>query len=85
MRDIRINNYGMRLTTDHPASSYGIPVLVDEQGQAYGPADNILGDIVTTIFGPTTGADIVTGAMPTSKTEANRDIWEPMERYLARE
>lgn len=27
------------LTTDHPASSYGIPVLVDRQGQAWGPGD----------------------------------------------
>lgn len=28
-----------RLTTDHSASSYGIPVLVDDQNVAYGPAD----------------------------------------------
>lgn len=26
-------------TTDHPASSYGIPALVDEAGRAYGPDD----------------------------------------------
>lgn len=29
------------LTTDHPASSYGIPVLVDEAGRAYGQHDVI--------------------------------------------
>jgi hypothetical protein len=28
-------------TTDHPASSYGIPVWVDEAGNAYGPADRL--------------------------------------------
>lgn len=28
-----------RLTTEHAASSYGIPVLVDEEGNAYGPMD----------------------------------------------
>jgi len=27
------------LTTDHPASSYGLPVLVDEDGNAYGAAE----------------------------------------------
>lgn len=30
---------GWRLTTDHAASSYGQPVLVDPDGQAYGPGD----------------------------------------------
>lgn len=27
------------LSTEHPASSYGLPVLVDEEGNAYGQAD----------------------------------------------
>jgi hypothetical protein len=31
------------LTTDHPASSYGVPVLVDDQGNAYGPRDIVDG------------------------------------------
>ena len=31
----------LRLTCDHAASSYGIPVLVDAQGCAYGPDDVI--------------------------------------------
>lgn len=31
----------LTLTTNHPSSSYGIPVLVDENGNAYGPADRI--------------------------------------------
>lgn len=30
---------GWRLTTDHSASSYGQPVLVDPEGTAYGPGD----------------------------------------------
>ncbi|MEK8128635.1 AsnC family protein [Paenibacillus filicis] len=30
---------GWRLTTDHPASSYGQPVLVDPDGRSYGPDD----------------------------------------------
>lgn len=29
------------LSTEHAASSYGIPVLVDAEGNAYGPADII--------------------------------------------
>jgi len=29
------------LSTDHAASSHGIPVLVDEHGNAYGPADPV--------------------------------------------
>lgn len=31
----------LTLTTDHASSSYGIPVLVDADGQAYGPDDEI--------------------------------------------
>lgn len=31
----------MRLTIDHPQSSYGLPVLVDQAGTAYGPADTL--------------------------------------------
>jgi excisionase family DNA binding protein len=31
----------LRYTTDHPASSYGIPVLVDGAGNAYGEDDLI--------------------------------------------
>ena len=36
---------GWRLTTDHSASSYNQPVLVNPSGQAFGPGD-ILGEIV---------------------------------------
>lgn len=31
------------LTTEHSSSSYGIPVLVDEEGNAYGPSDILPG------------------------------------------
>lgn len=30
---------GWRMTTDHPRSSYGHPVLVSPDGQAFGPGD----------------------------------------------
>lgn len=33
-----------RLTTEHFASSYGVPVLVDERGQAYGQGDSMAQD-----------------------------------------
>lgn len=33
--------WGYKLTTDHASSSYGIPVLVDDFGNAYGPGDNL--------------------------------------------
>ncbi len=42
MADIWTGNgvwQGWRLTTDHPTSSYGQPVLVDPDGVAYGPGD----------------------------------------------
>jgi hypothetical protein len=31
--------YTYTITTDHPASSYGMPVLLDADGIAYGAAD----------------------------------------------
>ena len=40
------------LTTEHPASSYGQPVLVDSSGQAYGP-DDAIEPAFTDIFGET--------------------------------
>jgi hypothetical protein len=36
------------LTTEHAASSYGVPVLVGEDGTAYGPADALPGEPVIT-------------------------------------
>lgn len=30
---------GWRMTTEHAASNYGQPVLVDPEGKAYGPGD----------------------------------------------
>lgn len=36
-------NMSYTLTTDHPSSSYGQPVLVDGEGRAYGPGDWIIG------------------------------------------
>ena len=34
--------YGWRVTSDHAASSYGRPVLVDQDGTAYGEQDIIV-------------------------------------------
>lgn len=39
------------LTTDHPASHYGIPVLVDESGKAYGPTDPVNTPETDAVFG----------------------------------
>lgn len=49
----------LRLTTDHAASSYGVPVLVDGDDVAYGTAD-------VTPFG---------AAMPLYHKIENRDGW----------
>ena len=38
---------GMALSTEHAASSYGQLVLLDDEGQAYGPGDRLPGDTVT--------------------------------------
>lgn len=35
----RLRRAGWRLTTEHPSSSYGIPVLVDPDGEAVGDED----------------------------------------------
>lgn len=35
--------HNLQLTTEHSTSSYGIPVLVDENGNAYGPRDIVNG------------------------------------------
>ena len=40
------------LTTAHPASHYGIPVLLDETGHAFGPAENVDVPETQAIFGP---------------------------------
>ena len=45
---------GWRLTTDHSASSYNQPVLVDPQGNAYGP-----GDIIPQLVGVREAATIL--------------------------
>lgn len=54
------HNNRWTLTTDHAASSYGIPVLLIE-GVAYGPADRVPGLPNADIFGGTTAASLVAG------------------------
>lgn len=34
------------LTTEHPASSYGLPVLVDKRNNPHGPADLPAGTVI---------------------------------------
>lgn len=60
----------VRLTTDHPASHYGVPILVDGDGNSYGPKD-VLGEQTCgvwtagmfvshmSLFGDFLGSDIV--------------------------
>lgn len=50
-----------RLTCDHPMSSYGRPVLVDENGKAYGEADVVIPSEPALVgtYEPVTGAAIV--------------------------
>jgi hypothetical protein len=45
MTELVLHHFGRRytLTTDRAESSYGMPVLVDESGQAYGPGDIVAG------------------------------------------
>jgi len=39
---VRLGDQWM-LTTEHPASSYGQPVLIDEDGEPVGPGDMVSG------------------------------------------
>ena len=48
-----------RLTTDHAASSYGQPVLVDDDGTAYGPADVISPESADGFFAAVRAIDAV--------------------------
>lgn len=47
---IRINEY-VELTTEHPASHYGIPVLVTDEGKAYGPSQATYPEKFKSVFG----------------------------------
>ena len=38
---ISLTQRGLTLTTDHAASSYVIPVAIDESGNVYGPGDGL--------------------------------------------
>jgi len=61
---------GWRLTTRHPASSHGIPVLIDPGGTAYGPGDPLTANEVAEMFGVTRnaiGKRIAAGTLPASK------------------
>jgi excisionase family DNA binding protein len=44
-----------RWTTDHSASSYGVPVLVDDEGNAYGPGDLVTTEQAAALLGVTPG------------------------------
>ncbi|MDY6957665.1 MAG: hypothetical protein SVK08_00775 [Halobacteriota archaeon] len=75
---------GYTLTTEHPASHYGLGVLLDEKNNVYGPADRMIADTETTKLFDTFG-DI---QMPTAgeyilKRSIER-IWPSAEIELMR-
>ena len=49
MKELKINEYAI-LTTEHPASHYGIPVLVTEDGRGYGPSQKTHPDKFDVVF-----------------------------------
>jgi hypothetical protein len=63
------------LTTDHPASSYGIPVLVMD-GAAYGPADVVPGE------GPGAGC-VTAGQMAANLVLMGLTTAEMAKKYLS--
>jgi hypothetical protein len=49
MKNLKINE-NATLTTEHSASHYNIPVLVTNNGRAYGPSDRTYSDKFANIF-----------------------------------
>jgi hypothetical protein len=79
MKTLKINEYAT-LTTEHPASSYGIPVLVTADGKGYGPADKTYPDKFNTIFGGIAAAHSVHSyAISNDLDDDTRDF---IKRYL---
>ena len=61
MATLKINDR-FDLTTEHTASSYGQPVLVDREAmQAFGPADNV--NAPDDLLGPETAQHVVSNTM----------------------
>lgn len=58
METLKLNNYAT-LTVNHPASHYGIPVLVCNDGRAYGPSEKTYSPKFDCIFGDTRAAHTV--------------------------
>ena len=70
MTDLVLHHLGHRytLTTDRAESSYGIPVLIDEDDQVYGPGDIIsICDVDDSLAGVDIAAALV-------RTAAARDL-----------
>lgn len=81
MQDYKIGAF--TLTTGHLASYYGIPALVDKDGNAYGPADpiNTPGTAAGFSLEPYPAALIVAAAATFETVPA--DVREGMRRYYA--
>ena len=66
------------LTTDHPASSYSIPVLVDSEGNAYGPRDIVNGVAAWTLAGNSEVADkfVLAANLQPSEVDQTRVVYD---------
>lgn len=66
------------LTTDHPASSYGQPVLVDQNNNAYGSAD-IVTHVPKDVFGESANitAGMIVARWCTSHLQECYEVLDP--------
>lgn len=69
-----------KLSTEHPASSYGIPVLVDETGKAFGPRDIVEGveawALVTSDSSPLAGKFIKSANLQQNEIDQTQITWD---------
>jgi hypothetical protein len=64
----------MWLTTDHAASSYGRPVLVDGNGNAYGPQDSVPGTLRLGAQVVEIAASSLDGSLDLADFQADRQV-----------
>lgn len=58
VKTLKIDDFAS-LTTEHPASHYGIPVLVNRDGRGFGPSQKTYPDKFDSIFGDKRAAHMV--------------------------
>jgi hypothetical protein len=81
-KEIKLDKY--TLTTDHPASSYGLGILVDDDDGVYAPNDPLLlqDEMLCAVIGrPMLAGDIVAAW----RGEATADERQLMRRYLSQD